>query len=83
MNITSSVVSVFSNIAFRFECLFPKFIGYAINQKLKDYKEKGILEDYKIKSKRKGKYHYSFDMDLFLKIEKGGEPLWLKKIKGT
>jgi len=83
MNITSSVVSVFSKIAFKFEYMFPKFIGYAIGQKLKDYKEKGILENYEIKSKRKGKYHYSFDMDLFLKIEKGGEQLWLKKIKDT
>ena len=83
MDIFSSAVSVFSKIAFRFELLFPQFIGYVIGQKLKNYKETGILEDFKIKSKRKGKYHYLFDVDLFLKIEKGGEQSWLTKRKDT
>jgi hypothetical protein len=36
-----------------------------------------------VKSKRKGKHHYFFDVDLFLDIEKGGESLWLKKRKDT
>ena len=83
MGIFDIVVSVFSKIAFRFEFFFPQFIGFYIGQKLKDYKQKGWIEDYKVKSKRKGKYHYLFDMDLFLKIEKGGENLWLKKRKDT
>ncbi len=83
MGIFDSVVAVFSKIAFRFEFFFPQFIGYYIGQKLKDYKQKGWIEDYKVKSKRKGKYHYLFDVDLFLKIEKGGENLWLKKRKDT
>ena len=82
MGIFDSVV-VFSKIAFRFEFFFPQFIGYFIGQKMKDYKQKGWIEDYKVKSKRKGKYHYLFDVDMFLKIEKGGENLWLKKRKDT
>ena len=48
---------------------------------MKEYKEKGLIEEYKVKSKRKGKYHYLFVLDLFLKIEKGGEIAWLKKRK--
>jgi len=83
MGIFDIVVAVFSKIAFRFEFFFPHFIGYFIGQKLKDYKQKGWIEDYQVKSKRKGKYHYLFDVDLFLKIEKGGENLWLKKRKDT
>jgi len=83
MGIFDSVVAVFSKIAFRFEFFFPQFIGYYIGQKLKDYKQQGWIEDYKVKSKRKGKYHYIFDVDMFLKIEKGGENLWLKKRKDT
>jgi hypothetical protein len=83
MGIFDSVVAVFSKIAFRFEFFFPQFVGFYIGQKLKDYKQKGWIEDYKVKSKRKGKYHYFFDVDLFLKIEKGGENLWLKKRKDT
>lgn len=83
MGLFDSAVSVLSRIAFRFEFLFPQFIGYLIGKKLKDYKKSGLLEDYKIKSTRKGKHHYFFDMDLFLKIDKGGELSWLKKIKDT
>ena len=83
MGIFDSVVAVFSKIAFRFEFFFPRFIGHYIGQKLKEYKQKDWIEDYKVKSKRKGKYHYLFDVDLFLKIDKGGETLWLKKRKDT
>jgi hypothetical protein len=83
MGFFESVIVVFSKIAFRFEFFFPQFIGYYIGQKLKDYKQRGWIEDYKVKSKRKGKYHYFFDLDLFLKIEKGGEIAWLKKRKDT
>ena len=73
MGIFDGAISVFSKIAFRFEFFFPQFIGYFVGQKLKDYKEKGLIEDYKVKAKRRGRYHYLFDVDLFLKIEKGGE----------
>jgi hypothetical protein len=83
MGFFGSVVAVFSRIAFRFEFFFPQFIGYYIGQKLKKYKQKGWIEDYKVKSKRKEKYHYFFDLDMFLKIRKGGEILWLKKKKDT
>ena len=58
MEIFDSVVAVFSKIAFRFEFFFPKFIGYYIGQKLKDYKQKGWIEDCKVKSRRKRKHHY-------------------------
>ena len=83
MGFFDSLVAVFSKIAFRFEFFFPQLIGYFIGQKLKDYKQKGWIEDYKVKSRRKGKYHYFFDLDLFLNIEKGGEMLWLKKRRDT
>ena len=83
IGIFDGAVYVFSKIAFRFEFFFPQFIGYFVGQKLKDYKEKGLIEDYKVKAKRRGRNHYLFDVDLFLKIEKGGEIPWLKKRKDT
>jgi len=82
MGFFDNVIAVFSKIAFRFEFFFPQFIGYFIGQKLKEYKQKGWIKDYKVKSKRKEKYHYFFDLDLFLNIE-GGELPWLKKRKDT
>lgn len=83
MGFFDSVISVFSKIAFRFEFFFPQLIGFYVKRKLKEYKEREILDDYTVKSRRRGKYHYSFDVDLFLKIEKGGELSWLKKRKDT
>ena len=75
MGIIESSVSVLVKLAFRFEMLFPQFIKFLLNRKLKEYKEKGEITDYKVKAKRKGKYHYSFEVDLFLKNKKGGETL--------
>lgn len=83
MGLLDSAISVFARVAFRFEFFFPQFIGFYIKRKLKEYKEKGLIDDYNVKSRRRGKYHYSFDVDLFLKIKKGGETVWLKKRKGT
>ena len=82
MGVLDGATSVFTKIAFRFEFFFPQFVGFFIGQKLKEYKERGLIEEYKVKSKRRGKYHYLFVLDLFLKIEKGGEIPWLKKRKG-
>ena len=78
-----SAISVFGRLAFRFEFFFPQVIGLYMKRKLNEYKEKGILDDYQVKSGRRGKYHYIFDVNLFLKIDKGGERLWLKKRKDT
>jgi hypothetical protein len=82
MGFLDSAISVFAKIGFRFEFFFPKFIGYYVGQKLKDFKQKGWIADYKVKSKRKGKYHYFFNVDLFLNMDEGGEILWLRKRKG-
>ncbi len=79
MGIFEGTVSVFTKIAFRLEFFFPQFLGFFIGRKLKEYKEKGWIEDYRVKSKRRGKYHYFFVLDLFVNVEKGGEILWLKR----
>ena len=52
-----------------------------MKRKLNEYKEKDLIADYKLKSWRLAKYHYLFDVDLFLDIKKGGEIDWLLKIK--
>jgi hypothetical protein len=83
MGILSSNVSVLARIAFRFEVLLSRFIGFYMGRKLKEYNEKGLLMGYKVKSKRRGKYRYLFDVDLSLNIEKGCEVLWLKIRKDT
>ena len=68
-----SSISVAFKIASRFEILYPQAIRLFLNQKLKEYKNKGSLEDYKVKTKRIGKHHYFLEMDLFLDKINGGE----------
>jgi hypothetical protein len=68
MGIFDVAVSVLMKIAFRFEFFFPQFIGFYVGRKLKKYKKKGLLEDYAIKSKQRGKYHCLFDMDFILAV---------------
>ena len=73
MGIIESASSVLIKIAFRFEIFYPQAINFFLNRKLKEYKNKGTITDYKIKTKRKGKYHYFMEMDLFIDKIKGGE----------
>ena len=73
MGIIESASLVFMKIAFKFEIFYPQAINYFINRKLKEFKNKGTIADYKVKTSRIGKYHYFLEMDLFLDKIKGGE----------
>jgi hypothetical protein len=73
MGLIESSYSVFIKIAYRFEVLYPQAIKFLLDRKLKEYKTKGKLSEYKLKTKRMGKFHYFLEMDLFLDTEKGGE----------
>lgn len=73
MGIIESSYSVLIKIAYKFEIFYPQAIKYLLNRKLNEYKIKGILADYKVKTKRMGRFHYFLEMDLFIDKEKGGE----------
>jgi hypothetical protein len=72
MGIIESSYSVFIKIAYRFEVLYPQAIKFLLDRKLKEYQNQGTLSEYKVKTKRMGKYHYFLEMDLFVDT-KGGE----------
>ncbi|MGA1975548.1 MAG: hypothetical protein ABSG92_07925 [Conexivisphaerales archaeon] len=59
--------------SFRFERFFPRLVKLYMGRQLKKYKERGTISDYRIRAKRVKKYHYVFEVDLFLDPEKGGE----------
>ena len=73
MTLIERITSDLIKFSFKFERFFPQFIKFFLNRKLKEYKQMGALTDYGVKAKRRGRYHYLFEVDLFLKIEKGGE----------
>lgn len=72
MGILESTLQVAIKIGFRFEIFYPQAIKLFLNRRLKEYKNKGTFTDYKVKTKRIGKYHYLLEMDLFLNNIKGG-----------
>jgi len=74
MEIGEKFASGLVKFSFRLERFFPQFIKFFLKRKLKECKERGVITEYKVKSKRKGKYHYLIEVDLFLRIRKGGEP---------
>ena len=73
MEIRELIISGLIKVSFRFERFFPQFIKLFLNRKLEEYREKGVLTDYKVKTKRRGKYHYSLEVDLYVNVKKGGE----------
>ena len=73
MGIVEDIATVLIKFSFRFEMFYPQFFKFFLNRKLMEHKEKGAITGYTVKAKGKGKYHYSFEVDLFLKNKKGGE----------
>jgi hypothetical protein len=56
--------------SFRFERLFPRLVKLYLGRQLKKYKKKGTISDYALKARRIGKYHYYFQVDLFVGTRK-------------
>ena len=73
MGIREYIASLLVKVSFRFERFFPQIIKFFVNRKLEEYKKRGLISDYRVKARRKGRYHYSFIIDLSLDINRGGE----------
>ena len=56
-----------------FERLFPRYIKFFAGRALKRYKKRGIISDYTIKTRRKAKYHYVVEIDLYRDLNRGGD----------
>ena len=52
-----------------FEPLLPRYISTNVRKRLKDLKQRGVILDYKTKTRRLGKLHYKIAVDLDLTQE--------------
>ncbi|MCW4020663.1 MAG: hypothetical protein NWF14_05495 [Candidatus Bathyarchaeota archaeon] len=68
-----TILSGLVRFSFVFERFFPWFMKSFLSRVLEEYKEKGVLADYRVKAERKGKYRYSFELEIVLNIGEGGE----------
>jgi hypothetical protein len=53
-------------VTFVFEPFAPRAISYYLAQRLKKWKQQGLILDYKTRTKRLGKFHYKTQIDLNL-----------------
>lgn len=49
-----------------FEPLAPTFVSLFLKRRLKEWKDKGLIEDYTTRTTRIGKFHYKIDVDFVL-----------------
>lgn len=66
---SSRFFSFLVKIAFIFEPISPRFVSFLLGRKLKEWKIRRLIDDYKTKIKRIGKFHYVIDMNLDLTPE--------------
>ena len=64
---SSRFFSFLVRFVFVFEPISPRFISFLLGRKLKEWKIKRLIDDYKTKTRRIGKFHYKINVDLNLK----------------
>ena len=58
--------SLLTEFILLFEPISPRFVSFLVGRKLKEWKNKGLIDGYKAKTKRIGKFHYKIYLDLDL-----------------
>jgi len=61
---SSRFFSFLVRIAFIFEPISPRLVSLFLGRKLKEWKNRRLIDNYKTKIKRIGKFHYIIDMNL-------------------
>ena len=57
---------LFTRLSFISEPLLPLFLSHFLNKQLRQWKEGGLINDYKAEAKRIQKFHYKIDVNLDL-----------------
>jgi len=62
--INPRTINFFFRLALIFEPLAPTAISFYLSRKLGNYKQQGLIADYKVKTTRIQKFHYRIWLDL-------------------
>ena len=79
---SSRFFSLLTRFVLFLEPIAPHFVSFLLGRKLKEWKSKGLIDDYKTKTKRIGKFHYEIYVDLDLMAEQARRMLtsWLIQV---
>ena len=64
--ISQRLFSLMLRAAFFFEPLAPRAISYFLTRRLRELKKRGVISEFKTKTRRLGKFHYKIEVDLDL-----------------
>lgn len=60
---------LFTRLAFISEPLLPFFLSRFLNKQLSQWKDAGLIGDYKVEAKRIQKFHYKIEVDFDLTLD--------------
>ena len=69
---SESVRNFFMRVFFVFEPTAARFLSFFLRRKMKGWKKEGLLDSYKVRTKRIKKFHYKVDIDLDFTQEQFG-----------
>jgi len=64
--LSSRLLSLFARFALLFEPISPPFISFWLQRRLRNWKSRGLVDDYRVSTTRSGKFHYKIEVDLDL-----------------
>jgi hypothetical protein len=63
-SVREKLTGLLLRVAFAFEPLAPTAISFFLGRMLNEWKEQGLISDYKNRTQRLGKFHYRIEIDL-------------------
>jgi len=67
MGFVDRLTALLLDLASRLEVFYPKYLEFLISRKLGEYEEAGRIEGYEVRSRRLGRYHYLWEVELYVK----------------
>jgi hypothetical protein len=64
IHVSDRLFGVLLRVAFAFEPLAPPAITYLLSRRLGQLKQQGKISEYRAKTRRLGKFHYTVEIDL-------------------
>ena len=73
--LSTSLSSLLARLVLLFEPISPRFVSFLLRRKLKEWKNEGLIDGYKARTKRIGKFHHKIHIDLDLTPEQANRIL--------
>jgi hypothetical protein len=74
--LSSILLPLLGRFALFLEPISPRFVSFWLGRRLKDWRSRGLIDDYKVKTRRIGRFHYRVEVDLDLSPQQAN---WMLK----